>query len=482
MVGTALVLLWCLAGTGLASDPPSASPSPGAETGESRQAQPPPEKKRALPAFHNLRYEEDWFSGSSGPRPPLKFIPLGGDERTVLSLGAQLRLRGENWQNFSFGGPGRRDDGFGLLRLRLHGDLRAGRHLRVFVEGKSSLASGRELPGGNRILDVDSADVQNAFLDLRLGEGKLTLRLGRQELQFGKQRLVSPLDWSNTRPRSFDGLRLVFRHGTWRTDGFWSRHVRTRKYSLNSSHDSGTQFFGIYSAGKLPGTGLDLDLYWLGLDRKAAPWGGFVAGEERHTLGIRLGGAFSGSWDFDVEGAYQFGRHGPRDIRASMTAAQLGHRIQGLAAAPRVYTGLDWASGDRNPSDSRLGTFNQLFPLGHAFLGFIDLVGRQNVVDWASGVSVSPLRRLTASLDVHQFWRTQKGDAFYDAGGAVIRPANPEFSRGLGWETDLVLRWSLDRHTLLEGGWSYFFPGRFLEQSGPAERVQFLYLSAQFTY
>ncbi len=149
------------------------------------------EKKEpvSLPSYHNLRYQEDWsvlrgVDNRSSSKKPLKFIPLNKDETVFLSIGAQARGRLETWSNFGFGGPGSREDTSGLLRLRFHGDLVAGRHFRFFAEGKSALATGRDLPGGLRTLDVDSIDVQNAFLDLNLPfqEGSFTLRSGRQEL------------------------------------------------------------------------------------------------------------------------------------------------------------------------------------------------------------------------------------------------------------------------------------------------------------
>ena len=193
-----------------------------------------------LPSYHNTRYQEDWSvlrgtDPDSSPAGPLKFIPLNQSGSVYFSLGGQGRARFEGWNDFGFGGPGSRDDGFGLLRIRLHGDLVLGPYLRVFVEGKSALSTNRNLPGGLRTLDVDAADLQNVFVDLKIPfeNGASTLRFGRQELQFGRQRLVSPLNWSNTRPRMFDGFRGAVEFGTWRLDGFHTKFVKVRKYAFN---------------------------------------------------------------------------------------------------------------------------------------------------------------------------------------------------------------------------------------------------------
>jgi len=50
--------------------------------------------------------------------------------------------------------------------------------------------------------DEDNFDFLNAFFDLKIAEidGKpVYLRAGRQELLFGSERFVTPLEWANTR-------------------------------------------------------------------------------------------------------------------------------------------------------------------------------------------------------------------------------------------------------------------------------------------
>jgi len=440
-----------------------------------------------LPSYQNLRYQEDWsvlrgVDESSPSKRPLKFIPLNEKETVFLSIGGQARGRLETWSNFGFGGPGSRDDTFGLLRLRFHGDLIAGRHFRFFAEGKSALATSRDLPGGLRTLDVDTIALQNAFLDFSVPfqEGSFTVRSGRQELQFGKQRLVSPLDWANTR-RTFDGFRGILKQGNWRVDGFWTRFVRTQKYSFNQN-DSGSDLFGLYAIGKLPAK-LAVDFYWLGLDRNQNVWGG-VSGEElRHSIGARLDGPISDTpLDFDLETAYQFGDHASRDIRAFMFASQMGYRLSDLPGAPRLTFGFDYASGDEDPLYAKVNTFNQLFPLAHAYLGFIDIVGRQNIINLTPGVALKPANPLTLRFDLHFFWRADLNDAFYHAGGGIVRPGNPLLSRRLGSEMDWTLQYRMNRHTVVTGGYSHFFPGPFIKESGPAEGIHFAYIMIQYTF
>src|SRR3989338_1212679 len=142
--------------------------------------------------------------------PPLKHVSLSHDGSAWVALGGQGRLRGEAWRNFGFGSALDPDDAFLLNRALANADLHLGTNLRLFAEAKSAVLTNRSLPGGRRPIDADDLDLQQAYLELAfpVGTGALAGRVGRQELLFGKQRLVSPLDWSNTR-RSFEGVRAT---------------------------------------------------------------------------------------------------------------------------------------------------------------------------------------------------------------------------------------------------------------------------------
>lgn len=445
-----------------------------------------PERPR-VPVFHNLRFQEDWSwlreETDRDAYHSLKFIPLSKDGRHYLSMGGELRGRSEFWSGFGFGSRSPDTDAFGLLRTRLHGDLHFGDPVRLFVEGKSALAAGRKLPGGIRTADVDSVDVQNAFADITFAAGndrRLTIRTGRQELQFGKQRLVSPLDWANSRPRIFDGIKASIRGPGWQVDGFWTRQVRIRKYSLNT-RDSGVDFYGLYAVVPSHFASTILEFYWLGLDRTAG-----ASSERRGTAGGRLGGRLGQSpWDMDLEAAYQFGSvSGSEDrteIRAYMLAWQLGRNITSKGR-PRFTLGLDFASGDDDPTDRRKRTFDPLFPLGHAYLGYIDAVGRRNVFALNQGLSYSPVGRLKLDLEGHFFWLAKKGDALYDAAGQVLRAGNPSAPRRTGTEIDLTGSFRLDRRLTFTSGCSRFFAGPFIKATGPAQDINFGYLTLQYLW
>lgn len=438
------------------------------------------------PAYNPVsRWKEDW-SGLRGLDrsqtgdlfDPIKFIPLNADGSIWLSLGGGVRGRLETFANFGF--APQNDATYFLYHLLLHGDLHITNFVRVYVEGIDAEHTDRDLPGGLRTTDINRADLNQAFLDLSLPftGGTFTLRGGRQSFAFGKQRLVSPLPWGNAY-RHWDGVSAILETHGWNATGFWSEYAPVNKYGFDDP-DGQTKLYGLYVTKGKPVDPFATDLYFLGLQRlDPVTFNGTTGHEDRFTLGARVFGAFHG-FDYEVENAYQFGHVGKGDVRAWMIATEGGYTLK-APLTPRLWLGFDYASGDESAGGD-VGTFNQLFPLGHAYFGYIDAIGRQNIIDLHPGASVKCGEALTVKAEGHFLWRAEAADALYNAGGGVVRRGAPGTSTEVGSEVDLVANYRFNRHLDLEAGFSHFFPGKFIKQTGPDEDINFFYLQTQFYF
>lgn len=410
----------------------------------------------------------------------LKDVSLG--DGASLTLGGEVRTRFESWWNFAFSPARDRDDDFVLLRGLLYADLRLDDNLRFFVEGKSVGASDRGLPGGRRTVDVDRLDLQQAYVELTrpLAVGEVRFLLGRQELVFGKQRLVSPLPWANSL-RAWDTARVVVARDAWRYDAFFGRLAVTDKYELNDWRN-GHSLWGLYGSGKVGAAEDSLDVYYVGFDGDAPVVVNGTAGEDRrHTVGTRYSGTRGGN-DFELEAGHQFGDVGDADVSAWFLAVDLARTLTTKGWSPRLFLRFDYASGDDRFGDDAVETFHQLFPLGHAYFGYMDFVGRQNVIDFHPGLRVQPTGRLSLRSELHLFRRASDADGLYNAGGGLLRGGGLTDAAEIGQELDLVAHYRLNPLTSVELGYSHFFAGDFLEQSGPAEDVDWVYLQMLITF
>ena len=442
------------------------------------------------PAYSFLRFNEHWSvlrngspTGGTDFWDPIKYVPLGESGDVWMSFGGHFRARWEVWRNFNFGGAPTSDDDFLLYRGSFHADLHVHDWMRAFVELKSAYSTDRSLPGGNRTLDRDPFALEQAFVDLRagLGDGRAgTLRVGRQQYLLGKQRLVSPLPWGNTL-RRWDGASAIYQGDGWTATGFFSWFAPTQSEGFNET-DTDLPFWGVYAAGK-PGTRLQgLDLYYLGYgNRKAPTWNGTTGDETRHTLGARVFGGAGSAWDYDAEVAYQFGEVGSGSVNAYMIGSEVGYTLRGVGWSPRLLVGFDAGSGD-NEASGDVQTFNQLYPLSHAHLGYADLVARQNVLAPSVGLTARPRAGTTLAVRGFRFWRQSDQDAVYNVGGGVFRAGDLGSSKAIASEIDIWLSHRFGRHTTGLAGYNHVFPGDFIRESGSAEDIDFFYVQLRYIF
>jgi hypothetical protein len=439
------------------------------------------------PQYLNLRYDEDfsYLGGEPGSYrddlfDPVKYVPLGEDLH--LTLGGEARFRLEAEAGKTFGARPRDEDTFTLLRAMLHGDLAYRDVARLFVQGVSCIDMEHDLP--TRPIDRNELDLQQLFVDVRpLGQGSpLTVRAGRQDLQYGGQRLVSPLEWANTR-RRFDALKAIWKEDRWQLDLFLGRPVEVLAHHADRWVED-VLFGGAYLTSKhIPRH--TIDLYLLGIDRnlQAVDPNGLRGDEWRLTLGAR-GAGRTGPADYEAELAVQLGEWGEDDVSAWAGAVRGGLTFESCPWQPRLGLDLDLASGDDDPMDGEVNTFDQLFPLGHAWLGFLDLVGRQNIVALRGSLAFYPRKPiLRLGLDYHAFWLYDDRDALYNpASKAGRRDPTGRAGDEVGQELDLTARWAWPPHTTYLLGYSYFRSGDLIEGTGPDQDPHLLYLQVQVKF
>lgn len=401
-----------------------------------------------------------------------KNIPLGD---ATLSLDGQVRERFEQVRNPGFGRAADADHVW-LQRLLLGADLRLGDRLRTYVQLGSWLASERKL--GASATDESRADVAQAFVDLTapLGAGdRLTLRLGRQEMTLGSQRLVSARDGPNMR-RSFDGARAMAAAGGWRFDAFALRPLILSPEPFDDRWDDTQSFYGAQATAPL-GAGRGMDLYLLDLRRQRGSFAAGTAEEHRISLGARLFGATAG-WDWDLEAVGQGGRFGSATIAAWTASAHAGFTWD-APWRPRLGLKADVASGDGDRADNRLGTFNPLFPRANYFTE-ASLVGPSNLVDLQPGLSVRPAQHVELSIGWNGLWRQTAADALYTATGQPLAGSTGG-DRFIGHQTQFAIAWTPWAGVELRAWYVHFAAGPTVEQAGGRD-VDYLAASASFRF
>ncbi|MDP9291144.1 MAG: alginate export family protein [Verrucomicrobiota bacterium] len=413
----------------------------------------------------NARATTEIPAVQSNENSPLKHISVTSDDSVYLTLGGELRERFEYYSEPFFGLRDVKADSYLLHRLLLSADLHAGDYMRVFVELGNYLEGGKTAPRSPT--DVNEFDLQQGFVDLTIpfdARSKLMLRAGRQQMSFGSGRLVSLREGANIR-RSFDGARVTLTAGKATFDAFAVRTVNLKVGALNDDPNRDEAFWGFYGVLPLPAL-LDghVDLYYLGLSRDDAVFQQGVADELRHSFGTRLWGK-PDAWDYNYEALVQTGSFGDADILAWTVATDTGYTLKSAPLRPRIGLKADIASGDGNPNNDRLTTFNALFPKQPYFTE-ASLIAPANIIDVHPSLSFQLSKNVELTTDVDFFWKHRVEDAIYAPPGRPLIPAGQSESRYVGCQTNAELEWKLDRNSSLTLYYSHFFSGPAVTDGG----------------
>ena len=298
----------------------------------------------------------------------------------TLDVGGQMRLRyhHEVGMGQDVSGPGmlRFEDTVHdilLSRFRLYGNWKASDETRVYVEGifaEVTDDNGTYLP---RPIDINCGDFLNAFIDcesrrkldgprrpagvaLRGRAIDLAARLGEHSPDVRRRQ-------ADVRRGRLEGRRLL--HPFRARASLRARRSRLRSTVLRRVLD-------LRRLGKQDARPL---LHRLRLQLRRRPDHDRLLARHDRLAAVR----HQGDWLYEFEGGEQFGRQSglQQDQDAGFATGGIGHKYPKHRWTPTVWVYYDYASGNFPGGD--FNRFNQLFPLGHKYFGFIDAVQRSNI-------------------------------------------------------------------------------------------------------
>ena len=414
------------------------------------------------------------------PKAPAAPLPNRANEL----LPPWLRVRGEFRERMEgFEGSGfvdNRDDLYWLSRLRLNATVAPSRDVAFHVQVQDARVAKKQV-GATGAPFRGPFDLRSAFADVGGAASPVAVRVGRQELVFGEQRLVGHVGWLNT-ARTFDAARVTIRSKRFQVDAFGASVVRILDEEFDKS-GSGNRFFGVYgSTGMLvPQSTIEPYLLWRG-DRSLRTESGAHGNLEVTTVGVRCVGTLPARFEYGTEMAAQIGSLGSDSIRAWAGHWQL--RVSTPTRIPVRFTSeYNYASGDANPADGRRGTFDQLYPTGHDKYGLADQVGWRNIHHLRWGGDVSPWRGWQFAGNHHSWWLAETADALYSAGSALVaRVAGGAAVSHVGQEIDVQASRAIAPQIQVAAGYAYVFPGGFLKQATPGASYSHSFVMVTYVF
>ncbi|MFQ5674730.1 MAG: alginate export family protein [bacterium] len=369
-----------------------------------------------------------------------------------IKFNGQIRMRSEaDGRDFNNDSD---INSYTLLRTRFGAAMQPADDVNVYIQIQDSRAFGLE---PNTLANTSNLDIHQAFFQVnRLWNKNISIKVGRQEMIYGSERILGAVGWSNV-GRSFDGVKLTV--GKTNTFDLFSMIINESSQPVlgpatpttTAGRDNADyNLFGVYYKHRKKSQYM-LDVYGLFESNLNET----VPGEDdlnRLTIGSYSKGRFSDNVDFETELALQLGKRRGQDVTAFMLTGSVGYTFQS-ARRPSVRAGIDYLSG-MDAGDSDYKAFDTLFATNHKFYGFMDYfvnvpvnTNGQGLVDLMIKAKIPFANKFNFNAHFHNF-QAAKGD-----------------EKNLGNELDLILNYKYNAVASFVLGLAFFIPGDLLEQS-----------------
>ena len=204
--------------------------------------------------------------------PQIKTLYFDQSKNSFIGFGGEIREQAQIFNNENWGSSppgtvvGNSGKPYLLQRYLLHTDVQLTKYFRLFGELNSNFENGRAT-GPRPNIDQDHLDLHQAFADINLfpaENSEITLRAGRQELNYGASRMISVAEGPNNR-LSFQGLKINANLNGLKIDGFYVEPVSNNPGTFDDSANKQRKLFGMYVSTLLPTTSKsNIDVYIIG--------------------------------------------------------------------------------------------------------------------------------------------------------------------------------------------------------------------------
>ncbi len=377
------------------------------------------------------------------------------DSSQAVKISAQIRVREET---------DRRDlnretgyDNYTFFRTRFGVLMTPVKNYSGFIQFQDSRVYGKEKSPTD---DSKNVDLHQAYILARhFIWNRMDVKLGRMEISYGEERLLGKSNWGNT-GRSFDGSLFMFSLSeALKLDVFTFRLNEnspppTVADTTTVPENEDRDFIGLYMMYSHSDK-FKADFYLIGdIDRTKNSATNNKDSLNRATFGTFVRGGL-GDFSYKSDAAIQTGETNGKTISAFLLTGSIGYTFSQSDWKPSVWIGSDYVSGDDDPSDDKIKTFNTLYGSSRYYGGmdyFTDMAkhtGQLGLQDNMIKFKIKPVKNLSVGMDYHYFLSARKNKALN--------------SKVFGHEVDLVASYKVNPFVSFESGFSVMFPGKLLK-------------------
>ncbi len=414
-------------------------------------------------------------------------------EKKTLIFWNNIRLRYEIQDNFNvknYGSnpaQGKSDDGFllGRLRFGLHYNPNEIIHISVGIqhseqwdcEMKESDFYKSNFDSPHNPYE-DSWEPFDTYIEIK-NLLPFSIKAGRQTIAYGNNRIYGSGNWGNTGRWQWDAVKLHYTFERGFLDAYYGGTMLHDPSHLSWKRKSGFKSFGAYSQYKLPRNLLGLVIEPFSMTKKndrnrCKSEDGKVGDFDSYYFGARIFKKDFKGFDFDATFIKQEGERSNDDIDAFGYHCLLAYRFKQIGLKPRISLEYTYASGDSDPKDGKLKTFDGPFGARATIMGRMNLFHWMNIKDAQINAEFKPKKTLSFTVGFHQFWLAEDKDAWYP--NKTYKDTTGNSGDKVGKEFDLIVKWTLSKEYEIMFGYGHFWPGEFAKNMASDKDANWLFL------
>jgi hypothetical protein len=409
-----------------------------------------------------------------------KYINLG--KKANISFGGELREQYQYFDNLNFGDvpPTTKEISVGQLwhRVMLHTNVELVKKIRVFAQMNSTFRFFNPNPITPEI-DENQLSLHQAFIDYKFGK-HFMLRVGRQEMGYGNNRILTFREGPNTR-LAFDAVVLKYTSQKRKIDLLAVTPVISKQFIFDDQSFK-EKVYGIYGAEYVVPKKLLIDYYVLNFESGIRKYN-FVSGKEnRQSFGLRFFSQNS-TFNYELESTYQTGTFNNAKIRAYGFSADVNYVLRKKNSFT-IGVGSNYISGDKNNADNVLNTYNLIF--SKPSYGLAAPIGSSNIVNINPYVKISPTKKLNVFAGVYFLNRQSSQDGTYSPGMAQVRPTPANLfastKKGIGTQYAIETGYNLNNHFFFAIDAAYLKAGNYVKETGKGKDITYISFKGAFKF
>ena len=397
--------------------------------------------------------------------------PAANDSALTLRFGLEYWVRATEIDNFDF--DDHRPDAltFGWQRIKPFFGGRK-RWFEFALQGQDARSHGVPpfTPNGSPTYTTRTSqlDFIKAFVKVTPRPG-LTIKVGREQAdgaEIGISRKLASSSNYGTVLKSFDLVSLRWEHRASSLMGFVAAPVDNLPYSLNRRNRS-ERFWGVQAThtGRRNAHCLYL------VDRSFGPLGppsetGVHSDSATYALGFQeTGRLVIPGLAWDAEGMFEWGHRSTDRLRAAALFVTATHTF---TPDQNVFASYYQSSGDGTSGDGTTHGFDTLYSSGFNNWGYMGLSRGRNIGELRFGGTSKIAGPVSVMWADHEQFLSVGRDLWYAIFTPnVSRPSAPSSRLGREIDATLLLKFPRLKHATIALGYLEFFPGGYLETTGP---------------